>query len=89
MNEINNISSVVESLNEKLFEKASGVETEECFSLLTNGYCYIITFGKHELWNSENDEREWIEKNDDYEPLEPHIISIYNKWIDNLQTLKL
>ena len=74
---------LIEELNYELHEKRLGDEGREfCYS--TNGYIDIINFGEIMIWNSEMDEREWIEERNDYEPLKPFIKRMYNQEIKKL-----
>jgi len=70
------ITEIVEELNieifEKLGEKIHGNYPFE-FMYFTNGIFEIIEFLGMQIWNSDNDEREYINVNtpaEDYEPLE-------------------
>jgi hypothetical protein len=81
-----NYYEVVKELNAELYE-ATG-ETELNFGYVTNGFVDMITFGDSELWNSEMDDREWFEKDNDYEPFVPFIKKEFNKWVEKLHNLK-
>jgi hypothetical protein len=63
-------------------------ETEVNFSYSTNGYVECILFGETMIWDSEMDDREWIEEKNDYEPFEPFIKRTFNTWVDKLHSLK-
>lgn len=58
---------VIDDLNEELFHKVG--EEEISFSIGTNGACHFVEFGSILLWNSEDDERIFIEENNEYEPM--------------------
>ena len=67
---------IIENLNveifDKLGEKVHGNYPFE-FYLSTNGLCEIVEFLGHQIWNSEDDERKYVNENtpaEDYEPLE-------------------
>lgn len=66
-----NYLKLVEELNEELYDKHGDVEGQ--FFFMANGYIDIIGFGDITLWHSEDDDRKFIEKKDDYEPLKPYI----------------
>ena len=72
----------VDDLNQELYEKVGEIGAE--FSYTTNGYCDIINFGEIMIWNSEMDEREWIEEKDDYEPLKPFLKRMLSQEIEKL-----
>lgn len=91
----NEIVNMVADLNEKvigivhykLYDK--GIEP---FNYITNGYCHSIDFFNIQLWNSENDEREYINEGtdlEDYEPLEDFIIREANKICTLIGEIKL
>ena len=77
---------LINELNEELYERVG--ETEFDFNYSTNGYVDIINMGNIMLWNSENDEREYIEDKNDYEPMKPFIKRMLNTEIDKLVMLK-
>ncbi len=77
---------LVSELNAELYERFG--ETEANFSYSTNGYVECILFGEAMIWNSEMDDREWIEEKNDYEPFEPFIKRTFNTWVDKLHSLK-
>lgn len=80
------VVEVVDELNDWLF--ATDETLEYPFSFSSDGNCEVIEFGEHVLWCSENDEREYIESEDDYEPLLGFVKKQFNAWVDKLQTLK-
>jgi len=89
---------VVEFLNEKLH----GVDAEHednfmnFFTYETNGMYEAITLRVYDedveikisIWNSESDDREFIEEINDYEPLEDYIVKQYDECIEKLQDLR-
>jgi len=74
-------------LNQEMYKKHG--EICDQFYYMTNGYTDIFGFGDKTLWDSENDERVWIEENDDYENFKSFITNIFNVWIKSLNKLKL
>lgn len=81
------LEEVVLDLNYQLFDNTR--DTEHNFSLSTTGYAQIISFDDQILWSSEDDTREWIDEEDDYEPFLPFIKRVWNEYIEKLQTFKL
>ena len=61
---------------------------EYFFSYHTNGFVDIINFNETMIWNSEWDEREYIEEKDEYEPLLPYIKKSFNRYLDEISLLK-
>lgn len=70
--DIQEISKIVEKINEEYFENLS----EDCLYYLeirTNGYGTKVVFMDNTLWKDYDDEREWNEERNDYEPLEEYL----------------
>jgi len=65
-----------------IYSKAGHIES---ISLQMNEENYSANI---ELWNSENDDREWIESINDYDDLFYHILWKYEKVISSLLELK-
>lgn len=77
---------IVTELNIELYEKFGEVETGFVYS--TSGFEDCISFGGVTLWNSEMDDREWIEEENNYEPFIPYIKRVFNEYADKLYSLK-
>ena len=88
MKETRQYIDLVYELNEELFEKYAD-QVSGFFEYNTDGYSHLIKFGGFVLWNSEDDDRSYVEKTDEYEPLEPFIRKEFNRMIDQLKKLKL
>ena len=67
------VSDVVEKLNIKLFDNGYEDGTLE-FTYTSNGSVDSIEFAGIRLWDSESDEREWLEVYEEYETLEGFIL---------------
>lgn len=80
------INDVVSELNSDLYEIHG--ETEMEFGLLSNGHSHVVSFGGATLWSSEDDDREWIEEENDYEPLIPYLKKRLSDYADKVQSLK-
>ena len=76
---------IIDELNQELYEKLG--ETDWEFSYSTNGYVHIIKFGEIVIWNSEDDEREWIEEKNDYEPMKPFLKRILAQGVYELKKI--
>jgi hypothetical protein len=85
--ECNEYIDIVNELNDNLY-KIFGDDIEYFFSYETNGYIDVILFGDHILWNSDNDDRMFIEEKNDYEPLSPFIKKQFNQYVDMLNKMK-
>ena len=81
-----NKSEIISDLNHELYERFG--EVELCFLYSTSGYYESVLFGDHIIWHSEDDDRQWIEETQDYEPFEPFIKKVFNNWVDKLNSLK-
>jgi hypothetical protein len=78
---------VANDLNQEMCEKHG--ETEDKFYYSTDGHIDIFGFGDKMLWNSEMDDRIFIEEKNDYEDFKPFIIQVFNNWIESLNELSL
>lgn len=80
---IETILGVTEDLNHKLFnymgEKFQS-ENGWIFEYSSDGFSESISFNGTNIWCSENEEREWIEENNDYENLEQFIMNKLTKY---------
>jgi len=79
-------TEIVRELNISLYEQH--YETEVGFEYCTNGFMSSISIGGFNIWNSEDDDREWIEEENDYEPFLPFIKNKFNELTDKLISLK-
>jgi len=82
---------IVYNINTELYELSEDfcVEYGVGLQFSTDGYASVIEFMGYVLWSTEDDEREYIEDKDDYEPLAPFVRRKFNELINNLSTLKL
>lgn len=81
-----NIINLIDTLNWKIYDLFP--DGEIFFELSSNGHIAVITFCNIVLWNSEDEERNWIEKENKYEPLDKFIIQKANKYIQLISKLK-
>lgn len=77
---------IASELNEEIWEKWG--EPEDTFSYSTDGYNDLFSFGNRILWSSENDDREFIEKINDYEPFKEYIKGVFNSWASSISSFK-
>lgn len=83
---------VVEELNNDLAERFPDNQLD-FFFYVSSGYCDAILFNNDEsIWDSENDEREWIEGEDNrsgqYEDLLPFVKKKFNQYLERINKLK-
>ena len=78
---------VADDLNQEIYEKYG--ETENQFYYLTDGYVDVFGFGDIVLWNSEMDDREFIEDKNDYEDFKPYITNVFNNYVEKMHELSL
>lgn len=81
----NDIIEMLEKLNSELYA-ATGIEYLY-FDLRTNYFSSIITFAGINLWNSEDDMREYNEDTDSYESLEDYLKRSFVEISDNLNAV--
>ena len=79
---------VANELNQEIYEK-HGEFVEDKFYYSTDGYIDIFGFGDIMLWNSEMDNRQFIEDKNDYEDFKPYITKVFNKYVEKLHGLSL
>jgi hypothetical protein len=89
----NEIIQMVNGLNADLLELDENenfcLEYGLTISYVTDGYIQVITFMDFVLWNDDNDDRAYIELEDDYEPLEPFIRRKFKELIAGVSRLSL
>ncbi len=86
---MDNYLETINELNQELCERfGDDYHYERQFNYTTDGYVDIVNFGKTMIYNSELDEREWIEEKNDYEPLKPFLKRMLLQEIDKLIKVK-
>lgn len=81
---------IVSELNEELFNaKETSHDSPHCFVYSTTGNERSILFNDVFLWSSEDDEREFIEGINDYEPLLLFVKIKFNQYVESLEKLKM
>ena len=76
-----NYIEIIQELNQEIFDKYGDDSVHEIlFTLETDGFNYQVKINGMLLWTDSDDEREWIEDEDDYEPLLPFLKKEYNKF---------
>lgn len=76
---------IVQELNSELYDNHR-YEGEQFF-YTANGFVDIIGFGNILLWHSEDDDRERVEEENDYEPMKPFIKRKLRDYAKNLTKL--
>lgn len=84
---INEVLDVLNKITDEFYGDLldDGEEHEDYFEFLSDGYNYKIKFLGICIYKDYEDEREWIEENNDYEPLESYLKKKCNKIIDDIQ----
>ena len=86
---MNEFLEAVNDLNQEIYERfGDDYHYERQFNYTTDGFVDIVNFGEIMIWNSELDEREWIEEKNDYEPLKPFLKRMLLQEIDKLIEVK-
>lgn len=67
------VLDVVRELNDEIDNKLENAEATFHFSMESDGYCSLVTFMGLNVWSSEDDERDFIDEKDEYEPLKDYI----------------
>lgn len=81
----------VEQLNEEIYDYFEGFGLSfPLFDLKTDGFVIIIDFmGYLQLWNSDEDEREFYEEANEYESLEQYLRREAQEIINQISGIKL
>jgi len=86
---------LVRELNYQLDDQYEGKnhDNEPYFDFWTDGTCEAIKFGELIFWNSEDDDREWIEKEGDvpahYEDMKTFLIIKFDRFKKMMTQLEL
>lgn len=83
----NKLVEIVNVLEQDVYEKTEGVEYFN-FEVVTNGFATMVNFIGLTIWNSEDDDREYYEETDSYEPMEKHLRRVLNNELDKLRNIK-
>lgn len=89
---INEALEVIENINDEICDILNENYGENflVLELCTDGNSVIINFmGRHQLWFSDEDERDFYEETNEYEPLEKYLRRRAQKIIDQISTIKL
>ena len=88
----NEVLNAVENINQEVydfFEEKYG-ETFPILELQTDGFAINITFmGSFRLWCDDDEEREFNEIKNEYEPLEPYLRKETQRLIDQIGNIKI
>lgn len=79
--------ALVDDLNTELYEQHG--EEVRLFTYVTTGYYQLIQFQSENLWNSENDSREYVEDTDEYETMDEFLRREFNKLTTSIGALKV
>lgn len=80
----------VSILNQEVYDYFESFSiTWPLFGLRTDGDCIIIDMGNHRLWFSGEDEREFEENKNEYEPIESFLRREGQRIIDQISGIKL
>jgi len=85
---IKEIERAVNSIEQDVFEQ-TGVEYFN-ISVLSNGFCQQVSFVGIELWNSNDDMREYVDENEEqYEPIEDFLRRTLRNELKKLQSINV
>ena len=86
--EIIKLLTAVSSIQEDIYDST---DWTECFNLvmITNGFSCIVNFGDIHLWSEEDDDREFDESTDKYEPFEPYLRRVLNEELAKLKMITI
>lgn len=86
---MNEALKLVNDLNEEVFSEGKYEDEPHLFSYCSDGFTDIIMCADVCIWNSEDDDRLYIdEEADEYEPLRDYVIrESKNMFTDNLERM--
>ena len=92
---MNKIEEVVDNLNTRLWGMNGDKNLNHCFSYIKSGYIEAISLDlnfdyysiKINLWNDDNDDREFNEKPQQYEDLEKFIVKKYKNILKDMSKI--
>ena len=86
--DISQIEDIVGGLNQDIYEQ---IECDYTYlEVSSNSYCIVIEFLGEQIWSSEDDEREFVdEENDVYESLYGFLVRKIKQKIELLSRIKL
>lgn len=84
----NEIVGAVENIVGDLFEQTGNEEGYRLY-VVSDGYHTNIKFLGVDIWHSEDDDREWSEATENYEPLEPYLRRKINEELDKLMKVRV
>lgn len=77
--------TIINELNDDFQDELTN--SQHSFNYSSNGYEDIISFNDQLLWDSENDDREFIEETNEYVPLLPHLKNKFNNYVNELNKI--
>jgi len=90
--DIQEVYKIVDELNGLIVdqtEEGSSFLMGSMFTLITNGDVIGVNFLDNQIWNSDDDEREFFENQNDWEPLKPFLIQEANQIINLIKKIEL
>lgn len=82
--EVEEVLEVVRKLNDEINENLEEASATFYFGMDTDGYSSVVTFMGINIWSSEDDERDFVDNINEYEPLIDYLKFEANKMIENL-----
>jgi hypothetical protein len=86
---IEEINDIIIELNDKICNEDTDFSTNLLFTLHSAGLFKVIEYLDVVIWNEDEDEREWIESINDYEPLKGFLIRKHKELVRDLNRINL
>ena len=83
------ILEAVDSINYNLTDQQRDDNLIYLLEYSDNTWSRAVSICDQVVWCSENEDREWLEEANDYEPMEPYLRTKITQMIKELNTLKL
>ena len=83
-----NFKEIIDKLNSSIYNDDEN-EFYHYFVYEYAGFVDVIKFDEQVLWHSEDDDREFNEDENDWEPMVPFIIKKFKEYRDELNSFKI
>jgi hypothetical protein len=95
---LENVIEIVDEINERIIDsfdlhESGGDGNLGLYPRLSLEYItmfgWMIKFGETVLWNEDEEEREWVEEEKNYEPLKPFLLKKVSQYLDVYKKIKV
>ena len=80
------VAQIVDELNTDVYRRVGN--TDSPFNLSTNGMYYVVSFEDHQLWDTENDDRDYDSITGELGDLKTHIMKKFNEYAQQVDSFR-